>query len=194
MQLTDDAIRRYNDLYKAGNDHIRGLIILDKQPLRSSLFPWEKWRLWRGIRKFRRALEIAPQQWQCHFWMGKAFQRLGASSDAFQAFEEARRLAPDNSSVLKEAANAALEVERPELAVAFLRPACQVAPSDVALKHNLALALFLVGNTKEAEILVREVLATDSDHNSSWLLQQIQDVRRGIESLPRSFGELKSRT
>jgi tetratricopeptide (TPR) repeat protein len=187
--LTEAEIARYSELYKAGNELIRGRILLDKVPLTRFVMPWDRWQLRRAVRKFAAAVEIAPRQWQCHFWIGKALQRLGDKRGAFDAFERARTIEPENLSVLKEAANAALECDQPQLAIAFLRPACNAAPADVVLRHNLALALFLLGEIDEARLLAEQVLKVDRDPMTEWLMGKITDVRLGLIRQPKTWQE-----
>jgi tetratricopeptide (TPR) repeat protein len=192
MNISEEAAARYNTRYRRGCDLIRGRIYLDKSPLIGRLSLWDRFCLRRAIAAFRAALEIAPRQWQCHFWIGKALQRLRDMPGTLEAFQVARSLSPENTTVAKEAAVAAIDMSNPGLAVSFLAPAIADNATDAALFHDMAIALLLLGRTGEALVNVEAAARLDPHSSTTRLAQFINEVREGKRSAPRSMRELRA--
>src|SRR5438309_2268475 len=147
-------------------------------------------RLRRGIAQFQSALAIAPFKWECRFWIGKALQRLGHHGEALTWFGDALRQEPENASVAKEAANAALELNEHEIAVAFLRSATTINPKDPTLHYNLALALLLAGHPQDSLQAVSAAARLEAHAQTGWLMGWIEDVLAGRRPCPRTLAEL----
>jgi tetratricopeptide (TPR) repeat protein len=191
MQLSDQDVAVYNAYYQRAVKLIRARILIDGE--RRPAFPgWFARRdLKKGIQLFEAALAIAPHKWECRFWIGKALQRLGDHRNALSWFSEASRQEPDNPTIAKEAANAALELGEADLAIAFLRPATTIASRDAALHYNLGLALLMSGRPREALEATSRSAALTADKMTAWLMGWIEDVLAGRRACPKSIGELR---
>jgi len=190
VHLSEDDVRRYNASYQKGLKLIRPEVLIDGE--RRSRHPgWPaRRRLRRGIAQFQSALAIAPFKWECRFWIGKALQRLGHHGEALTWFGDALRQEPENASVAKEAANAALELNEHEIAVAFLRSATTINPKDPTLHYNLALALLLAGHPQDSLQAVSAAARLEAHAQTGWLMGWIEDVLAGRRPCPRTLAEL----
>ena len=79
-------IRERDRLYARAGKLTEGEFILDGVPRPPAPSWWTGWRLQRAIRLLRRVLQINPYSWSSWFMIGKAYERLGATEAALDAF------------------------------------------------------------------------------------------------------------
>ncbi|MBB6428746.1 tetratricopeptide repeat protein [Algisphaera agarilytica] len=95
--------------------------------------------------------------------MGKAWQRLGNDDRRFDAYIKSHQLNPTHPDVAREAGIAAMDIRKPDLAVAVTKRAVIASPEDAGLKANLALAYLFCGQSQEAMTVVTESLQMDPE-------------------------------
>ena len=192
MELSEAAIAAYNACYDRGFERVRSHLLIDGE--RRTGNPWWLARrsLRKGIAEFEAALAIAPDMWECHFWIGKALQRLGEHRDAMSHLSQALLLEPDNPTIAKEAANEALALGEYQTGIAFLRPAVASRPDDPVLHYNLGIQLLLAGKVRDAFNEVTEAARLEAHPATGALLDLIEDVLAGRRRQPRNYVELVS--
>jgi Flp pilus assembly protein TadD len=106
-------------------------------------------------------------------------------------FTEALRQDPENPTIAKETANAALELGQFELGVALLRPATLQRPEDPVLHYDLAVQLLLSGHPNEAYSSLEVAARLEAHRDTARLMNYVEKVLTGRKPCPRSVHELQ---
>ena len=134
IEITEAQVDQYNALYKRAHALVRRHILIDGEAQFGPPGWFARRRLRKGVALFERALSIAPFKWECRFWIGKAFQRLGEHKDAMSWFMDAMQQEPGNPTIAKEAANEAIALGEFQVGIGLLRPATAQRPEDPVLQ------------------------------------------------------------
>jgi tetratricopeptide (TPR) repeat protein len=181
---------RHDELYRSARDLIKGLILIDginPAPLNTV----NRQQLSDGTRKPEEVVAINDGNWSAMWLLGKICQRLGDYPRGLEWFSRAHRINPDQPDVAREAAIAAMESGKPELAVDFCERAIEAKPADAGLRANLALALLFSGKPSEAHAVVTESLKMDpSDKITGRIGAIIEEVLAGRRLCPHHMREL----
>src|SRR5262249_30967443 len=124
---SDQDKARHDELYRQGCGLIEGLILLDNQAP-GPLDPRGRQRLEEAIPRFVEVVQINPGNWPAMWLLGKVYQRLEDYENGLQWFARAHRVNPDQPDVAREAAIAAMDLGRPEEAIAFCERAIETRP------------------------------------------------------------------
>ena len=185
-EFTQAEADRHNALTAKGWALTNGRLVLQGQEPSARPGWYTRWKLWRPVRCFQRALEISPESWSSMFALGKIHQRLGDQALAFAWFAKAHAVKPDQPDVAREAGLAALDIGRVEEALALCRAAVKLSPDDPGLVANLALAYCLAGEDSEAERFAADAVERDpSDRVSAVVLDFVRNVASGGRDAPR---------
>lgn len=153
---------------------------------------WMKRRnIKKGLSMLQDVVVINPQHWPAIWCMGKVHQTLGDHRQALSSFEQAHQINPDQADVLREATISALESGEFKKGVVYAEWALDARPGDAGLRSNLALALVMVGQTREAMRQIEKSLADDPDDRiTRGLAARVQEVLDGQRPQPRAVSDL----
>jgi tetratricopeptide (TPR) repeat protein len=168
----DDGRKRHDAAYQQACKLIDGLILLDGRTS-AKTDETQKQRLNEAIPLFEEVVKLNPANWAAMWLLGKTYQRLARYDLALPWFARAHRVNPDQADVAREAAIAAMEMDRPADAIDFCRRAIQVKPDDAGLQANLALALLFAGKPEEADTVVRDALRREPKDTITQNIQRI---------------------
>lgn len=120
------------------------------------LLDWD----WKGAEDaFRRALELAPNNWEAHYEYGWLLIRLGRSDEAFAAAQRALALEPLSATAHHGVAALQFIARQYDDAVATCRKALDLFPNSPLLQRVCADALRLAGFKEESERADRKAWA-----------------------------------
>lgn len=123
-----------------------------------------------GIASLERARALAPSDWRPLSLLGVAYKQVRRDDDASAAWAEGLRIAPDNATLLSNAAMALAADGNAAGAETLLRRAAAQPDASLQVRQNLALVLGLQGKTAEAEQMLRRDLPPElADSNLAWL-------------------------
>jgi tetratricopeptide (TPR) repeat protein len=188
--LTEEQIKRHNDLYARANELSKGLVILDDVPQKSLGF-FQKRRLRKAIEIYQQVLEINPANWPSMLFIGKAFQSLGELEQALSWFVRAHESVPDNPSVAKEVGSAAGRLGKHDVAVRVMEAIAKQNQDNAGLQTNFGLSCLMAGKTADAcRAFERTVeLEPQRDVNRK-LLALANEVKSGKRSCPKTEQEI----
>jgi tetratricopeptide (TPR) repeat protein len=188
--LTEEQIKRHNDLYTRANELSEGLVILDGVPQKSLKF-FQKGRLREAIELYQQVLQINPVNWPSMVGIGKAFQSLGDLEQALLWFSRANDCVPDNPSVAKEVGYAAGRLGKHDIAVRAMEAVAKHHPDNAGLQWNLGLSCLFAGKVADAcEAFERTVeLEPQRDINKK-LLIFAKEVESGKRPCPKTEAEI----
>lgn len=147
----------------------------------------------RGIDLLNQAIAIRPANWAAYWVIGKAYQALGDSENACEAFEKSFGLQKSNPDVAREYMFECLNLGRADKAIAAARHAVSLKSDDSGLLANLALALLIGGKLDEAaDSIARALAIAPHDEISQKLRERIADVRRGRRPQPSKMADLNT--
>jgi serine/threonine-protein kinase len=107
---------------------------------------------WKGAEDaFRRALELAPSNWEAHYEHGWLLIRLGRLDEALAAMQRALALDPLSTVARHGVAWVHLFARRYDEAIETLRKGLELHPTSTSLQSDYADALQRGGFTKESE-------------------------------------------
>lgn len=133
----------------------------------------EAGRLGEGVRAYREAVELAPQEARLLAGLGAALAVAGHVDAAIQALDIAIRRDPTHVPALRNRAVIALQTDAPVEAETFLRSAHAVRPDDSETLRYLALALDEQGRSKEALAFARMAVKV---HPGNALARSLESV------------------
>ena len=188
--LTEEQIRRHNDLYARANELSKGLVLLDDAP-EKSLGCFEKRRLRKAIELYHQVLELNPASWQSMVFIGKAFQSLGELEQALSWFSRANECVPDNPSVAKEVGYAAGRLGKHDVAVRVMEAVAKQNQDNAGLQTNFGLSCLMAGNVAEAcKAFARTIeLEPQRDVNKK-ILAFAKEVESGKRPCPKTEAEI----
>jgi protein O-mannosyl-transferase len=118
----------------------------------------------KGLRLVERAVELSPSWAQCHYWLSKAYARLGRKRDAFEAAVRAAKL---DSRCFDCQYNAALLAQQEKAYAESLKYLSVIERRTPRFKQTLFLkgfALQMSGRVGEAVSAYRKFLVSESNH------------------------------
>lgn len=123
-----------------------------------------------GVAPLEQARAQAPHDWRPLSLLGVAYKQVRRDDDARAAWAEGLRIAPDNPTLLTNAAMALATDGNAAGAETLLRRAVAQPGATLQTRQNLALVLGLQGKTAEAEQMLRRDLPPElADQNLAWL-------------------------
>lgn len=114
-----------------------------------------------AVSLLQRAVELDPADWKSRSALGVAYDRLGDSAKAEEAYRAALGISPNNPVVLNNLALSRVLANDLAGARELLQRAVASSRSDVRVRQNLALLYALSGNMAQAEALTLQDLPPD---------------------------------
>jgi tetratricopeptide (TPR) repeat protein len=118
----------------------------------------------KAIGFLQKCISITHDFWPAWFFLGKAYERLEESQESLQAFEEAKRLVPDNPILWNELGLAATFSGDDQYALSCFQKCTSLSPLNVNYLSNLALTFVKLGDPAKAKAILGRALAI-SPHN-----------------------------
>lgn len=110
-----------------------------------------------NLRHFRNNLKKNPNDIDDLFGMAVTCEKLGQTSEAFQAFHKAYVLAPKDPDILREMGIAYYHAGKSKEAIGFLQEAIKHDPNNVISLLYLARSCEAVGNAAQAIAIFKEI-------------------------------------
>jgi tetratricopeptide (TPR) repeat protein len=173
MHMTEHQRLEHNKLFAEASALIENEIPLHDRPPLPRPGWWLRRKLKRAVLLFKRALDLAPENWSAMWLIGKVHQRLGEEDTALSWFERAYQVNPSQPDVAREASLCAMDVGRCDAAVIYAHRATQIEPDSAGLHANLALAYLLAGRIDEAHRSIERSLAGDASDTISQTIRTI---------------------
>ncbi len=117
-----------------------------------------------GIRPARKAVQIAPENATAHRLLGMCFIKTRDFNGALRSFEQSLKLRPDDFECHAPASEAALFLNNNERALYHLEKASALRPNYLPTQVNTAHLYIKLRKFKEAEVLVKDLLARSGEH------------------------------
>lgn len=140
------------------------------------------------------AILLAPQSSEAFTTLGNWYRHSGDTGKAFQAYEQAMALGPNNAYALVSYGNLVLwEKSDPTAAIKLFRKAIELDPQNISLKRRLAVALPSVGLEGEGIQMMESIVAEHPDSAIGYrdLAQLYSNWEfrhdKGIRALRRAF-------
>ena len=141
----------------------------------------------RGLPRVRaaaeRALALDGRNAEAHIRMSRYAESIGDAAGGKEHARIAWREGPEDPTVLSDEASVALAEGRLEDAVDFSRRAAVAAPVSVALRYNLAFALFVTGRYDEAREINLSLADVDVNYSTDIAAQALIMQKRFDEAL-----------
>lgn len=183
----------HNRLYQEGCDLISPYMQLVDRRAQSADAEAAHEKLKRGIVLLNGATSIKPGNWSAYWIIGKAYQSLGNSEEACQAFGKSYALHKGSADVAREYMVECLTLGRADRGIIAARHAVSLKPENAGLIANLALALLIGGKLDEAADTVAKALAMAPDDDIARRLKHmIADVRSGRKPQPSRLADLNA--
>ncbi len=159
----DQAVEAAQRVLTVSPDHLDALLEIGRAHI-------ARGQAFYGVAALERARALAPTDWRPLSLLGVAYKQVRRDDDARAAWAEGLRLAPDNPSLLTNAAMALAADGNAAGAETLLRRAVAQPGASLQVRQNLALVLGLQGKTAEAEQMLRRDLPPElADRNLAWL-------------------------
>ncbi len=142
-----------------------------------------------GIAFFQHCTLELPEFWQGWFFLGRCYTRLNQTKEAFECFERASKISPDNTLILTELGITAMLTDKKDIALACFRYAATLAPQIPDHLSNLAIALIEAKDYEQAEWAVQRALNL---RPGDTVLKKIQNLitsfkNNEIQNIPSEF-------
>ena len=181
----------HNQLFEQGCDLINPFMQLSDRAALESEDSDQKLR--QGIELLKKATEIHPGNWSAFWMIGKAYQALGDSENAFEAFGKSYGINRYHADIAREYMYECLNLGHGEKAVAAANRAVSTDPDNAGLVSNLALANLIAGNLDRATEAAERAIAMDpTDTISQNLRTLIEDVKSKRRPQPTKMADLNS--
>jgi Flp pilus assembly protein TadD len=119
-----------------------------------------------AVEPARKAMALAPQDWRGASLLAVGLAQAGRTAEAKAAHAQALALAPDNPTVLSNAAMFQASLGDKAQAETLLRKAAAEPGASLQVRQNLALVLGLEGKLDEAEQIQRQDLPPQMANNN----------------------------
>jgi tetratricopeptide (TPR) repeat protein len=183
----------HDRLYREGSGLIQSYMHLVGREHRPAASGDARGQLEGGIAALQKAIAILPANWSAWWIIGKAYQALGDSEKACEAFEKAFMLHKGNADVAREYMFECLRLGKADKGIAAAEHAIRLKPDDAGLLANLALAYLIGGRLEEAAQAVEKSLAiSPHDPITQNLKHAIVEVQAGRRPQPKSIAEMKA--
>jgi tetratricopeptide (TPR) repeat protein len=157
MNLTDQQISDFNTAYNNGCKKMKGIVILDGYRPNGIGF-FKKLKAKKAIKYFEEALSIAPENFQCLFFLGKIYQRTSEYGKSLACFEMAMEYEKENHFIPLEASLVAMNLNLIEKAIEYSNEGLKRKPNDIALLGNQAMNLLIAGLDNDAKATIEKAL------------------------------------
>lgn len=144
-----------------------------------------------AIAPLERAQKIAPKDWRALSLKGVALEQSERPEEAYQAYQQALTLSPNNPAVLSNLALYTAARGDPVAAEALLRRAVASPSATAQERLNLALVLGLQGKTAEAEQLLRQNLPPELANANLAYLRAGLPAGTAPAAVQRNWGALE---
>jgi Flp pilus assembly protein TadD len=146
-----------------------------------------------AIESLEKVIAESPDWWSPHWYLGKGQLALGKYTLTHQAFRRAYELEQEEEVVPRALAGICLELGKFDEAVTVAEQAVVLAPDNVGLIGNLAVAYLLAGRVREASKSIAAAVKLDSDDKINRHLHQlIAEVTDGGRPQPTSLASLSA--
>lgn len=143
-----------------------------------------------GIARLKAVVRADSQNWQASWFIGKAYQALGNSLAANDAFKAAYLIEQNNPDVASEYGLSCVDVGQGMEGVAALQRAIKLAPLEPGLHANLALAYLVANRNKQAlDSADRAITMNPADKVSRAVRALVMEVIEGKRAQPKSGAE-----
>lgn len=184
MNLTDQEIEKFNQLYDLACEKQDGLLLLDGGEY-TELTSEERCRLEEAISFFKEALQIYAEHFPCLFFLGKIYQRLKNYEVALVCMEEAMQYEQENPHLPQEAALLAQHLGESDKVLEYSEESVRRAPDHSAILGNHSLNLLILGKDNEAiELIERALSFNPDDQINQNIKNMITDVMNGTKERP----------
>jgi len=144
-----------------------------------------------AIGRYRRALEVQPDDVPAFNNLGVTLRAAGRTDEAIRAYRDGLALRDDYPDLHFNLANALLAVQRPDEAAAHLRKAAGGTPDSAGVHNNLGMALAEKGQFADAAIAFERATVLDptsskAHRNLGNVLATLGDVSRAYDHLSRA--------
>jgi tetratricopeptide (TPR) repeat protein len=116
---------------------------------------------------YRQAVQSQPADWYGNLLLGLFYFRQGRDAEAQKAWEDARKLTPDNEVVYRNLAGLALRQGEFRQASDMLSKAIRFEPNQ-STYNTLAIAYYYQRRYQEAASALKSAIDLDPNHYSSW--------------------------
>jgi serine/threonine-protein kinase len=113
------------------------------------------------------AVQERPTDWYAHLTLGLFYFRQGRDGDAQQAWEDARKITPDNEVVYRDLAGLSMRQGNFRHASDMMSKAIRFEPSQ-STYNTLAIAYYYQRRYEEAAAALKSAIDLDPNHYSSW--------------------------
>ena len=139
----------------------------------------EQGRLSETTRWALHALSKDPQNWRCHYWLGRTRLAKGQVIEAQEAFATSQELSVWPADTHLELATVAQGLGHTDLAAKSLEQAKRLAPTSPQVPFEQAYQALLAGDWEDASNRLAEALALDSKHPGSLMLSGFLALENG---------------
>ncbi len=146
-----------------------------------------------AVQSLQKVLQAEPTSLEAQGWLAVGLDELGQSQSAFQVYQKSLEttLAKDpiwRARLSFGLGRTALQLGKPELALAALQEAVQIAPEQAAYQQQLADAFWAVKLPQNALQVARGVLQIDRDNADTlaWYSDQVLRSLQTTSSLARN--------
>ena len=115
----------------------------------------------KAMARFKRAIDITPEDAAAHYNLGLCLHHEGKYSDALESYSRAAELAPDSSDIRANIGLAMLETGDIAGAIEHLKKAVELAPDDAEASFDLGCALAANNELDDAAERFREAAKAD---------------------------------
>jgi serine/threonine-protein kinase len=116
---------------------------------------------------YRQAVHNQPADWYGHLLLGLFYYRQGRDTEAQKAWEDARKLTPDNEVLYRNLAGVALRQGEFRQASDMLSKALRFEPNQ-STYNTLAIAYYYQRRYEEAASALKSAIDLDPNHYLSW--------------------------
>jgi Flp pilus assembly protein TadD len=192
-QMKSDGVANadHDTLYMQGCNLIKPYMMLTDGHARPANTQKSQQELRRGITLLTKVVAINLNNWSAYWIMGKAYQALGESENACDAFGKSFDIQRGNPDVAREYMFECLKLGRGSEGVRVAQHAVSLRPQDGGLVANLALAYLIAGRNDDALGSVNESLRIAPDDKITQSLKKlITEVRDGKRAQPKTIRDL----
>lgn len=182
----------HNRLYEEGCDLIKPYMRFHDRPRDPTLTRMARKELSQGIKLLQAVIKINPTNWAAYWVIGKAYQSLGQSEEACEAFGQSFALQKHNADVAREYMTECLNLGRAKEGIDAAEHAVGMQPNDAGLVANLALAYLIAGRNDEALEKAEGALALDpTDTVTQAVVRVIREVTSGKRPQPKRLKDVE---
>ena len=151
-------------------------------------------KVFRAVEMLEIITERVTDSWRAFWMLAKGQHAIGKSLHAYNAYQAALALEPEEICILRELGGVCLELGKGAEAVDYAERAVAMFPDAHDLLANLAMAHLIAGNTGAAQLTIDAARKFDpSDRTNANIDRFITDVAGGRRAVPKNLYEAISR-